>query len=145
MAVSAFTADRFLDQYEFSCRSCGYAWRETYEVRQVEDRQGGVWEYYSLSGLPASAPAARTVCPHCGEPDAFHRLIERRPAQPAAPDHARAAGERAGGNGAAPPARTGDSAAAGEVLERLGASRDGLSGEEAARRLASAGPNAIPE
>jgi len=84
--------DSYLDQYEFTCTLCAATWRDTYEVRHVEDEQGGVWDSYSLSGMPVAAPAARTVCRSCRQPTAHFRRADRR----RAPDQASSRTSRVG-------------------------------------------------
>jgi len=69
--------DLYREQYEFSCRRCGEAWRGTYDVRQVEDGQGGVWHHYSRAGAPSASPAAGVVCKNCKQPTVEYRIIDR--------------------------------------------------------------------
>jgi len=69
--------DRYLEHYEFTCRQCDYVWRRTYDVRQVEDEQGGTWLYYSLAGVSSASPAAGVICPHCQQPTATNQLVRR--------------------------------------------------------------------
>ena len=139
--------DEFLDQYEFTCDRCGYVWRETYDVRHLEDEQGGTWDHYSVAGVPTASPKARAVCRSCGQPTVHYRLVDRRevanvPVGITVAAHATPAPS-------APPSKDGKptsgTASADDVLERLGASREGFSSDEAQRMLASVGPNAIAE
>lgn len=76
--------DRYLEQYEFDCSQCSYVWRETFEVREVEDLQGGTWHYFYLAGSPAVSPSIRNVCPRCRQSNVKNRQIDRR--QIPAPD-----------------------------------------------------------
>ena len=69
--------DRYLEHYEFTCRQCDYVWRRTYDVRHVEDEQGGNWLYYSLAGASSASPAAGVICPHCQQPTATNQLVRR--------------------------------------------------------------------
>ncbi|MGC2484720.1 MAG: hypothetical protein WA359_00545 [Acidimicrobiales bacterium] len=71
-------ADRYLEQHEFSCGFCSYVWRETFEVREIEDSQGGSWHYFYLAGSPVASPSIRNVCPSCNQTNAQHRQIDRR-------------------------------------------------------------------
>ncbi|MGC2168556.1 MAG: hypothetical protein WA580_05585, partial [Acidimicrobiales bacterium] len=64
--------------YEFSCKLCAHLWRESIEVREIEDSEGGSWHYYYVSGLPAAAPAFRNVCPKCKQTSVEHRQVDRR-------------------------------------------------------------------
>ena len=74
-------ADRYLEQYEFSCNHCSYMWHETFEVREIEDSDGGSWHYFYLAGSPATSPSMRDVCPSCKQTNAQHRQIDRRQIQ----------------------------------------------------------------
>lgn len=71
-------ADRYLEQYEFSCNHCDYIWRETFEVREIEDSEGGSWHYFYLAGMPAASPTIRNICPSCQQTNVQHQRIERR-------------------------------------------------------------------
>lgn len=73
--------DRYLEQYEFSCNRCSYIWRETFEVREIEDSQGGSWHYFYLAGSPAASPSIRNVCPSCKQTNTKYRQIDRRQIQ----------------------------------------------------------------
>jgi hypothetical protein len=77
VAWAVMIADRYLEQYEFSCGHCSYIWRETFEVREIEDSQGGSWHYFYLAGSPAASPSMRNVCPSCKRTSAQHRQIDR--------------------------------------------------------------------
>jgi len=70
--------DIYREQYEFSCQQCGEIWRATYDVRQVEDGQGGVWHHYSRAGAPSASPAAGVVCNNCRQPTNVYQIIDRR-------------------------------------------------------------------
>jgi len=73
------TAERYTEQYEFSCRCCGVTWRETYAVLQLEDQHGDVRRYHRIRGAPAAAPTAVDVCPSCRQLGVRARLVDQRP------------------------------------------------------------------
>lgn len=53
---------------EFACSRCGFTWVEEYEVRHVEDSEGGIWEHFRIDGSPTTSPLARCVCKQCHQP-----------------------------------------------------------------------------
>ena len=53
---------------DFSCSSCGAAWSEDYEVRHVEDSEGGIWEHFRVNDAPGTSPLARLSCRSCHQP-----------------------------------------------------------------------------
>ncbi|HEY5265836.1 MAG TPA: hypothetical protein VIJ40_03395 [Acidimicrobiales bacterium] len=76
--MTLMIVDRYLEQHEFTCHRCNYVWRETYEVREVEDAQGGAWHYFYLGGSPAASPMAMVVCPNCKQTSPTGQLVDRR-------------------------------------------------------------------
>lgn len=56
------------ERFSFCCHGCGTAWTADYDLQHVEDGHGVTWEYYSLGGIPVTAPTARgsVSCPSCG-------------------------------------------------------------------------------
>lgn len=123
------------------CTRFGYSWRETYDERHLEDDQGGTWDHYSIAGVLTASPKARTVCRSCHQP-----TVQRREAANLPVGATRSA--LATPAPSAPPREEGratpEAANADEILERLGASREGPSSDEAQCTLASVGPNATP-
>ncbi len=56
-----------VERFRFACHGCGHVWFTDYDLQHVEDEHGVVWEYYSLDGMPVTAPTARgsVNCPRC--------------------------------------------------------------------------------
>jgi hypothetical protein len=76
--MTLMVVDSYLEQHEFSCNRCNYVWRETYEVREIEDAQGGSWHYFYLAGSPAASPMAGILCPSCKQSSVKNQLVDRR-------------------------------------------------------------------
>ncbi len=57
-----------VERFAFACHGCGNSWTADYDVQHIEDGHGLVWEYYSLNGVPVTAPTApdSVNCPNCG-------------------------------------------------------------------------------
>ena len=60
--------DLAVERFRFSCHGCGHAWTSDYDVQHIDDGHGVTWEYYSLNGVPVTAPTAAgsISCPQCG-------------------------------------------------------------------------------
>ena len=58
--------DCHIEQYEFSCQPCNYQWLMSYEVRA--GARSDVLQFFYLTGMPATPPAAGRLCPNCWEP-----------------------------------------------------------------------------
>ena len=69
--------DDYREQYEFNCRQCDHTWKATYEVRQVEDAQGGVWHHYSVAGSSRTSPSAGVMCPNCKQSTITYQILGR--------------------------------------------------------------------
>ena len=69
-----------VERFRFSCRGCGHAWSDEYDVQHIEDGHGVTWEYYSLGGVPVTAPTApgSVDCPRCGASGVIHQLLAVR-------------------------------------------------------------------
>jgi len=80
-----------VERFRFTCAHCQYTWITDYDVQHVEDGHGHDCAYYSLNGVPVTAPTAPAayLCPGCGASRIQVTLIARRDI-PLAPDPAAA-------------------------------------------------------
>lgn len=78
-----------VERFRFTCAHCQHTWITDYDVQHVEDGHGHDCAYYSLNGVPVTAPNAPTaaLCPSCGASRIQVTLIARRDI-PLAPDPA---------------------------------------------------------
>jgi hypothetical protein len=53
-------------EVRFSCRRCGWEWRENYERLRWSDYEGDVFESYFRHGVPVPSPALGRRCASCG-------------------------------------------------------------------------------
>lgn len=78
-----------VERYQFVCSHCGHTWVTDFDVQHVQDGHGHDCAYYSLNGLPVTAPTAPAalLCPRCGASRILVTLLARRDV-PLAPDPA---------------------------------------------------------